>query len=241
MAIGEGQQGGSVLAQAGASADAEGAALANGRVQITSASSNATAASYASVNGIGYAMPALDSLVGAVSYANADLTADGVTTLLAATTQLAVSGVTWHDAGVMAAATGGSVFNAVTEGSYLLNASSGEHLVLGLFGGQGYGGDNYSLSFSVSHNGLQIFTRDLSGDQLATFFTNKLIDLGVVSYTGWQSLVVTADWSMGAGGGYGYQYVLGTSPVPEPGAWLSMLLGLGALGTLRTVARRRQQ
>lgn len=241
VAIGEGPQGGSVLAQAGASADAAGAALANGRVQITSASSNATAASYASVNGIGYAMPALDSLVGAVSYANADLTADGVTTLLAATTQLAASGVTWHDAGVMAAATGGSVFNAVTEGSYLLNASSGEHLVLGLFGGQGYGGDNYSLSFSVSHNGLQIFTRDLSGDQLATFFTNKLIDLGVVSYTGWQSLVVTADWSMGAGGGYGYQYVLGTSPVPEPGAWLSMLLGLGALGTLRTVARRRQQ
>ena len=208
------------------------------RVEVSTATGNTTAIAGTRFNGSVYTVPALDAGALAVSYAQAGLSASNTNALVGLAPALAAAPAAWNGAGVMAISGGDTPFiNATTESTFQLSAATGEHLVLGLIGGQSYGTGIYSVAFSVTSGSVVLFTRTLANDELSAFFTNHYLDLGAVQTAGWNSLVVSADWAAGAGGGYGFNYVVGTAPVPEPSTWLAMLLGLG---TLVMAVRRRQ-
>jgi hypothetical protein len=92
----------------------------------------------------------------------------------------------------------------------------------------------------VTNNGVLVFSSTLNGSELPALLDDRLLDLGLLS-SGAQNLAIRASWraigQFGFGTGYGFNYLMGVSTVPEPATWLVMLLGLG---TLVMVARRRR-
>jgi hypothetical protein len=52
---------------------------------------------------------------------------------------------------------------------------------------------------------------------------------GMAANAGLQDLLVSAAFTLDRPGGFGFEYALGVTPVPEPQAWVMMALGLAVL------------
>lgn len=233
VAIGEGR-GGELSTTAVALSDAF---TVTTTVEQSTSTGNARVASAANVGGALHALPAFDGTASTVSYATGLPAAGAASALLAGAPMLAGTDANWLGAGVMGISTAeaGGV-GALVSAQYSFIAAAGQHLLVGLFGGQGAGSGGQDLSFSVSSNGVTLYTAYLYGTGLAQVFDDRLLDLGALG-AGPQDVLITAGWNFRGTGANGFSYVLGVSAVPEPAAWLALLLGLA---TLTLVARRRR-
>jgi len=196
--------------------------------------------SAANVGGVAYGLPASADGTTLVSYATGLPSATTVTALLADSPALAATDASWLGAGAFAFSNASLTLGSYSEARYSFSAVDGQHLLLGLFGPQGVTQDDYALDFSVTNNGVLVFSSILFGSELSALLDDRLLDLGLLG-SGAQNLAIRASWraigEFGFGTGYGFNYLMGVSPVPEPATWLAMLLGLG---TLIMVARRRR-
>ena len=198
--------------------------------------------SAANVGGVAYGLPASaegTSLVSSATGLSASSAAT-VTALLADSPVLAATDANWLGAGAFAFSSASFTLGSYSEAQYSFFALDGQHLLLGLFSPQGVTQDDYALEFSVTNNGVLVFSSTLNGSELPALLDDRLLDLGLLS-SGAQNLAIRASWraigQFGFGTGYGFNYLMGVSTVPEPATWLVMLLGLG---TLVMVARRRR-
>ncbi|MET0322804.1 MAG: PEP-CTERM sorting domain-containing protein, partial [Duganella sp.] len=144
----------------------------------------------------------------------------------------------WLGAGGYAYNSRSMLWGAGSTTEYTVTTGAGQHLLLGLFGGQGIVDGTYAIDFTVRNNGVVLFTQYFDDAALAGLKGAQLLDLGVLG-AGLQNLALSTEWYIGGiDTAYGFQYVMGVSAVPEPTTWLAMLLGLG---TLVMAARRRRQ
>ncbi|MET0321077.1 MAG: PEP-CTERM sorting domain-containing protein [Duganella sp.] len=235
VAIGQGASG---TLQATANATADDFSVST-RSALVDQQGNAMAAAYANVGGKLYTLPAADGAAGVISYASGAPSAAALSSLLVQAPTLSAQGarVHWMGAGALGAVAADTGLTATTGADYGVRTSGDQRLLLGLFGGQSVGTTAAGVDFSVINNGVTVYTRYVNGDELTAFFSDRLLDLGVFA-GGWQDIAITAAWSIGGAGSYGFHYALGVSAVPEPSTWMALLLGLG---TLALVARRRQQ
>jgi len=208
--------------------------------QLWALSRDASVVSDVSVGGVLQGLPASDGSTALVSSATGLPAQADLAGLLGASPTLAATDASWLGAGAYAYSSNTMALVSTSETQYTFATADGQRLLVGLFGGPSQSGGDLGLNFSVSNNGTLLFTRSLLGDELTPFFTDRLLDLGLLG-SGLQNLTIATQWYGSAFGGeaagYGFRYVMGVSPVPEPSTWLAMLLGLG---TLVMVARRRQ-
>lgn len=206
-------------------------------VEQSTSGDSARVASAANVGGALYALPAAGDAPGTVSYATGLPSAGAASALLAGTPVLAGADAAWLGAGVMGISGADATWlGASVSARYSFNAAEGQHLLVGLFGGLGTGSGGQDLSFSVASNGVLLYTAYLYGTGLNQAFDDRLLDLGALG-AGPQDVLISAGWNVRGTGANGFSYVLGVSAVPEPSAWLALLLGLG---TLALAARRRR-
>ena len=96
------------------------------------------------------------------------------------------------------------------------------------------------LGLSVFSHGTELFSHTFSSmDEADMFFHDSALSLGPLT-AGSQDIMIAADFLFNDRGSAGFRYVLGVealAPVPEPGTWVMLLLGL----TLIIVRVRRPQ
>ncbi len=194
---------------------------------------NVGGAAYAS----GEAQEPLFSTV--ISYASALPTAASVAPLIASSPEVSAA---FADATTLAAGSMAASFFPFTASAELsLPFSSGNHLLLGLvrpFFSEGF---DSNFSFSVTNGGVALYSGSFTTlAQAAAVFNGHALDLGVINA---DSLDLLLTFTL-QNGLYGFSYLIGQggalAPVPEPGSWMLLLLGLallawrgGALGGTR--------
>ncbi len=208
----------------------------SGRTWLLGADSEVTNA--ANVGGALYALPDVAGTNAVVSVATGLPSGADVAALLNDSPVLAAADARWIAAGAMGYSNVSQSLVLQSDVRYTFATGGGQHLLLGLFGAPGIASDDFSLDLSVSNDGVPVWTGFFSGSALTALMTDRLIDLGGFG-AGMQNLSIAASWSATnqVASDYGFRYLLGVSPVPEPSTWLAMLLGLG---TLVMVARRRR-
>ena len=207
-----------------------------GAVVVATASSAQPAEFYqpeaysaANVGGNAYGPWTPDAATGMVaSYASALPDPASLAPLMAASPSIAAA---FDDAQVLGTGTMGAMFFPFTAtAQYSVPFAAGSHLLLGL--GLPYNSDfdTANFEFSVSNGATELYAGSFNNpDQAALFFSDNVLDLGVFN-TSTLDLLVRFSFN---GGIYGFSYVLGAgnalTPVPEPGTWLMLVLGLALL------------
>ncbi len=178
-----------------------------------------------------------------ISYASALPTAASVAPLIASSAEVAAA---FAGADTLAAGTMAGAFFPMTGSAQLkLPFSTGSHLLLGLVQpimAPGIGG---TFSFSVTNGGTSLYSGNFTTEaQANAVFNGHAFDLGVVNAN---SLDLLLTFTL-EGGIYGFSYLIGQggalAPVPEPGSWMLLMLGLALLGwrlhirKFATVSRR---
>ncbi|KQQ30952.1 hypothetical protein ASF61_17085 [Duganella sp. Leaf126] len=192
--------------------------------------------SAANIGGPAYGPWTPDATVGMVaSYASALPNRASLAPLLTASPAIAAA---FADAQLLGAGTMGALFFPFTgTAQFGVPFTAGRHLLLGLGLPFRSDYDTANFTFSVSNGATELVAGSFTTPgEAALFFSDRVIDLGVFDGS---TLDLLVRFSFN-GGIYGFSYVLGAgdalTAVPEPGAWLSLLLGL-ALGAL-VLARR---
>lgn len=186
--------------------------------------------SAANVGGAAYGPPVFDDANPAqiIAYASALPTAASVATLLAAAPVVSAA---FANGQVLGAGTVGAMFYPfASSATYQLPFASGQHLLLGLLNPFQDDAPFAAFTFAVSNGGFGLYSGSFSTPaQYATFFGDKVLDLGAIN-SDTLDLLVTFTLTEGI---YGFNYVLGSgnalAPVPEPFTWLMLMLGLGLL------------
>lgn len=114
---------------------------------------------------------------------------------------------------------------SISSANFQFSTAAPGYLTLGLFNPLTMDTGFTDLALTISNHGTQIFAR--SFDSLADaqlFFGDHALGLGLLG-AGTQDLLVTAQFTLGEHGGFGFHYALGVSAVPEPQTWMLMLLG----------------
>ena len=70
--------------------------------------------------------------------------------------------------------------------------------------------DNTILDFSISNNGVSLFSRSFTRDELGSFFDNRLLDLGELA-TGSQNVSISSNWQVFPGDVAGFHYLVGVA------------------------------
>lgn len=223
-------RGGEVLARSSYSDASLGAAV------VTTAGSAQPAEFYqpeaysaANVGGAAYGAWTPDPAVGMVSsYASALPDPASLSTLLTASPNIAAA---FDDAQLLGAGTMGAMFFPFSAtAQFSVPFTAGRHLLLGLGLPFVSEFDTANFEFSVSNGATELYAGSFNNpDQAALFFSDNVLDLGVFN-TSTLDLLVRFSFN---GGIYGFNYVLGAgdalTPVPEPGTWLMLVLGLALL------------
>jgi hypothetical protein len=177
------------------------------------------------------------------SYATAAPTAASAAAALANAPQAAAALANDQIIGIGAIGISGSYFktqmNEVATANYEFTTTGAGYLTLGLFGGtQKYShDDDNQISFSISSHGEELFSRSFAtATDAQLFFTDRVVNLGILA-GGVQELLVTTTFDARTYNYFGFRYVFGVSPVPEPQTWLLMLLGSAVVAARM---RRRQ-
>ena len=161
------------------------------------------------------------------SNANALPTAASVAPMIASSTEVATA---FADAETLAAGTMGAAFFLATASAELsLPFSAGNHLLLALVQPFSSGFDS-SFSFSVSNGGTSLYSGSFTTlAQADAVFNGHVLDLGVIN-ANTLDLLLTFTLESGM---YGFSYLVGQggplTPVPEPGSWMLLMLGLALL------------
>ena len=164
-----------------------------------------------------------------VSYASALPGAASVAPLIASSAEV---GTAFADATTLAAGTMAAVFAPLTASAELsLPFNAGEHLLLGLVQPFFSPGIDSSFSFSVTNGGASLYSGSFTTlAQANAVFDGHVLDLGVVN-ANTLDLLITFTLNSGI---YGFSYLIGQggalAPVPEPGSWMLLMLGLALLG-----------
>jgi len=163
-----------------------------------------------------------------VSYASALPDPASLTALMAASPNIEAA---FDGAQLLAAGTVGAMFFPFTStAAYELPFTAGRHLLVGLGLPFVSEFDSASFEFSVSNGTTELYAGSFTTpQQAASWFTDRVLDLGVISDS---SLDLLVRFTMNSGV-YGFSYVLGAgdalAPVPESGTWLMLMLGLALL------------
>ena len=161
------------------------------------------------------------------SNANALPTAASVAPMIASSTEVATA---FADAETLAAGTMGAAFFPATASAELsLPFSAGNHLLLALVQPFSSGFDSV-FSFSVSNGGTSLYAGSFTTlAQADAVFNGHVLDLGVIN-ANTLDLLLTFTLESGM---YGFSYLVGQggplTPVPEPGSWMLLMLGLALL------------
>jgi hypothetical protein len=128
-----------------------------------------------------------------------------------------------------------------TSSQFQFQAYSGQHLLIGFVSAAFLGGGFDVLDFSITNNGVGLFSHSFTSlGEAEVFFTDHVLDLGLFG-AGMQDVRIASEARFYGAGGYAFNYVLGAgaavAAVPEASSWIMMVLGLGALVL---VARRRR-
>jgi len=185
----------------------------------------------ANVGGAAYApFDPQDNLSSAVySYASALPTAASVAPLIASSAEVATG---FANAETLAAGTMAAAFFPMTASAELsLPFSTGSHLLLGLVQPFFFADSDSSFSFSVSNGGTSLYSASFTTlAQANAVFNGHVLDLGVIN-ANTLDLLLTYTLESGV---YGFSYLVGQggalAPVPEPGSWMLLMLGLALLG-----------
>ena len=114
------------------------------------------------------------------------------------------------------------------------NLNTDQHLLVGLLDSRFTGLDVTSLEFVVMGQGNPLFDRTFaSGGAAQAFFTDSVLDLGLLSSIAGGSSDLTMDFGFMMGGAndasFDFNFIYGpTTPVPIPGT--ALLLGSGLVG-----------
>jgi hypothetical protein len=187
----------------------------------------------ANVGGAAYGpwTPGENGGVAVVSYASALPTAASVAPLIGSSAEVSMA---FNDATTLAAGTMAAMFTPMTAtAEFSLPFEAGNHLLLALvrpFFSPGY---DSSFSFSVINGGVSLYSASFTTlAQANAVFNGHVMDLGVVGTNG-LDLLLTFTLESGI---YGFSYLIGQggaptlAPVPEPGSWMLLMLGLAVLG-----------
>ncbi|USX26993.1 PEP-CTERM sorting domain-containing protein [Oxalobacteraceae bacterium OTU3CINTB1] len=176
------------------------------------------------------------------SYASALPTAASVAPMIASSAEVATA---FADATTLAAGTMAGVFapRPITASAQLnLPFGAGNHLLLALVQPFLSPFTDSSFSFSVANGGVSLYSGSFTTlAQADAVFNGHVLDLGAVNANS-LDLLITFTLESGL---YGFSYLVGQgpalAPVPEPGTWLLLMLGLallawraGAFKTART-------
>ncbi|MEV4782423.1 PEP-CTERM sorting domain-containing protein [Burkholderia sp. LMU1-1-1.1] len=163
------------------------------------------------------------------SYASALPTAASVAPLIASSAEVSTA---FANADTLAAGTMAAAFFPMTASAELsLPFSAGNHLLLGLVRPFFSPGFDSSFSFSVSNGGTSLYSGSFTTlAQADAVFNGHALDLGVIN-ANTLDLLLTFTLESGL---YGFSYLVGQggalAPVPEPGSWMLLMLGLALLG-----------
>jgi hypothetical protein len=133
---------------------------------------------------------------------------------------------------VLGAGTMGAMFfpTQANNAEFHVPFTAGGHLLLGLL--SPFPTDNFdsTFDFSVSSNGVTLYSASFTTQaQAVSFFSDHVLDLGVVNSSALDLLIGMHLTS----GMFGYAYVFGESAgaaaVPEPQTWLLLLTGMSVL------------
>ncbi|HWW73050.1 MAG TPA: PEP-CTERM sorting domain-containing protein, partial [Duganella sp.] len=135
------------------------------------------------------------------------------------------------NADTLAAGTMAAAFFPMTASAELsLPFSAGKHLLLGLVRPFFSPGFDSSFSFAVANGGVSLYAGSFTTlAEADAVFNGHVLDLGVINANTLDLLLTfTLD-----GGIYGFSYLVGQggalAPVPEPGSWMLLMLGLALL------------
>ena len=199
---------------------------ANGQSDMFYAPEARTAAN---VGGAAYGPWAPQNALDATIFSNANAlpTAASVAPMIASSTEVATA---FADAETLAAGTMGAAFFPATASAELsLPFSAGNHLLLALVRPFFSPGFDSVFSFSVSNGGTSLYAGSFTTlAQADAVFNGHVLDLGVIANTLDLLLTFTLESGM-----YGFSYLVGQggplAPVPEPGSWMLLMLGLALL------------
>ncbi|USX20908.1 PEP-CTERM sorting domain-containing protein [Oxalobacteraceae bacterium OTU3REALA1] len=183
----------------------------------------------ANVGGAAYGPWAPQDISSAVfSYASALPTADSVAPLIASSAEVANA---FANAETLAAGTMAAAFFPMTASAELsLPFSAGNHLLLALVRPFFSPGFDSVFSFSVSNGGTSLYSGSFTTlAESDAVFNGHVLDLGVIN-ANTLDLLLTFTLESGI---YGFSYLVGQggplAPVPEPGSWMLLMLGLALL------------
>lgn len=135
---------------------------------------------------------------------------------------------------------GGNVldYNVVTSANFQFDTTTKGYLQLGLLDAELYPSwaaeGTGRMTLTISDHGTEVFARSFANlDAAQAFFSDDVVTLGML-LAGNHDLLVTAGFTIDGSAGLNFTYALGVSAVPEPQAWLLLMLG----GTLLMLRRR---
>ncbi|GGY52372.1 beta strand repeat-containing protein [Pseudoduganella albidiflava] len=125
------------------------------------------------------------------------------------------------------------LYHQVTTARFNFDTTAAGDLTLGLFNFYPYGAAFEELELTVSNHGVEILTYTFDSLAAASaFFHDNVLSLGTFG-AGGQDIFISADIVYGAEYGHtNFDYALGAdnlAPVPEPGTWAMLLLGLSVV------------
>ena len=167
------------------------------------------------------------NLAAVASYASALPDPASLTALMAASPNIDAA---FDGAQLLGAGTVGAMFFPFTAtAAYNLPFTAGRHLLLGLGLPFTSEFDSASFEFSVSNGATELYAGSFTTPAQAGLFADHVLDLGVIDSS---TLDLLVRFTLNSGL-YGFSYVLGAgdalTPVPEPGTWLMLVLGLAWL------------
>jgi hypothetical protein len=119
-----------------------------------------------------------------------------------------------------------------TTANFLFDTAEDGTLTLGLLNFVNRSGPVGHFDFSVLSHGTELFARTFdSVGEAQAFFTDHALALGTLG-AGSQDILISANYLFTGANFVQFDYVLGVealAPVPEPGTWMMVLLGMTVL------------
>jgi len=136
-----------------------------------------------------------------------------------------------------------TLHQATTSGDFQFSTAQAQHLLIGFISSTFLGNGFNALDLSISANGTQLYSHTFTSlGEANAFFNDHVLDLGLFG-AGAQDVLISSTYSFIDPAGYAFNYAVdgvlphGPTAVPEPSAWMLLVIGLGGL---MLVARRRK-